>query len=237
MVDLVEGDDGGELLIDKVIDDAPKRLVGPVLEGFPGGGAAEGADDDGRRGTVARKLALQRLGGRGLDGRVAAADRRPPLRQVAEGPGDDLGAQPGDVDGRVVAARLLAVGVDGARGVDDVDEGVGVAQVVEELVAQAAALVRAGDQPGDIEELDGDGAPAADACAVVGLAAVRDAEAGARAVDLDVADGPLGVDGGESGAAPRVSLAQASAVPYGRSVRGVACRRISASRRRLPSQR
>lgn len=77
-------------------------------------------------------------------------------------------------------------------------ERIGVAQVVEELVAQAEPLVRPGDQPGDVEELYGYGPSAVDAGAVVGFASIRDLEPSACAVDLEVAYGPLGVDGCES---------------------------------------
>ena len=50
------------------------------------------------------------------------------------------------------------------------DEGVGVAEVVEEFVAEAFALVGPGDQAGDIEKLDGYRAGALLTRAVVGLA-------------------------------------------------------------------
>lgn len=58
----------------------------------------------------------------------------------------------------------------------------------------------AGNEASDIEELDRYGAPAVDAGAVVGFAAVGDGGAGAGAFDLEVADGALRVDGCESGA-------------------------------------
>lgn len=64
------------------------------------------------------------------------------------------------------------------------DEGVGVPQVVEELVAQPLALVRAGDEAGYVEELDGDGAQPAGTGAVVGFAFVLEAVACAGALDL-----------------------------------------------------
>lgn len=50
------------------------------------------------------------------------------------------------------------------------DEGVGVAEVVEEFVTEAFAFVRAGDETGYVKELDGDGAAAVVAGAVVWLA-------------------------------------------------------------------
>ena len=57
----------------------------------------------------------------------------------------------------------VACGIDAALGVDDVrvgvrahdvDDRVGLADVRQELVAQALALVRAGDQAGDVVEGD-----------------------------------------------------------------------------------
>lgn len=122
----------------------------------------------------------------------------PFLQQVSENPLHDFGTQPDDVEGGVVAAGSFAFGVCGARDVDDVDEGVGVAEVVEEFVAEAFAFVGAGDEAGDVEELDGDGAAAVKAGAVVGFAAGGDVVAGAGTVDLEVADGTLGVDGCEA---------------------------------------
>lgn len=76
---------------------------------------------------------------------------------------------------------------------------IGVAQVVEEFVAEALALVGAGDEARDIEELNRDGATAVDTGAVVGLASVRNIVAGAGAVYLEVSDGSLGIDRRESG--------------------------------------
>ena len=73
-------------------------------------------------------------------------------------------------------------------------------QVVQELIPQPLAFVRARHQPRHIEQLDGDGPTPVDAAAVVGFAAAGEVgEAGARARDLQVADGALGVDGGEAG--------------------------------------
>ncbi|KAJ6440527.1 tetratricopeptide-like helical [Purpureocillium lavendulum] len=135
VVDLVEGDDGRELLVDEAVDYVLDSGVRPVLEGLLDAGAVEGAVDDGLRRAVARELALQRVDRAGFHGDVPPADGPPALHQIAEDPGHHLAAQPGDVDRRVVASSLLALGVDGARGVNDVDERVGVAQVVEELVA------------------------------------------------------------------------------------------------------
>lgn len=129
---------------------------------------------------------------------MTAPNAAPALGQVAPDPGDDLATQPSDVDAGIIAAGVLALSVGGAADVDDVDEGVGVAQVVEELVAQTLALVGAGNEAGDVEQLDGDAALAVDAGAVVGAAAIRDAVACAGTVDLEIAYRALRVDGGES---------------------------------------
>ena len=153
----------------------------------------------GSRAPVAAELRLEGLDGRRLGGDVSPLDAAPLVNQVAPDPGDDLGAQPGDVVGGVVAARVLALGVGGARRVDDVDQRVGVAQIVQELVAQPIPLVRARDQAGHVEELDGHAAAAVGARAVVWPTPVRQTVARAGAVDLEIADGALRVDGGESG--------------------------------------
>lgn len=132
---------------------------------------------------------------------MAALDRPPLVHQVAADPRHYFGPQPRNVDRRVVPPRVLALGVRRPRHVHHVDQRVGVPQVVEELVAQPLALVRARHQPGHVQQLDGHAAPPVDARAVVGLAALREAVARAGAVDLEVADGSLWVDRGEAGGA------------------------------------
>ena len=73
-----------------------------------------------------------------------------------------------------------------------------MAEVVEEFVAEALAFMGAGDEAGDIEELDRDGTPARDAGTVVRFAAVGEIEAGAGTGNLEVADCALWVDGCET---------------------------------------
>ena len=81
-------------------------------------------------------------------------DGTPPLPQVPLDPLDDLAPQPGDILRGVVAAGVLALGVCPPARVYDMDEGVGVAQIVQELISEALALMGAGDQTGDIKEFD-----------------------------------------------------------------------------------
>lgn len=202
MVDLVERDDGGELLIGEGVDDTVDGLIAPALEGLFQCQPVQGAGDDLGGTAVAGELRLEGLNSGGLDSDVAASNATPALGQVTPDPGDDLTAQPGYVDAGVVAAGVLTLRISGATDVDDVDEGVGVAQVVEELVAQTFALVGAGDKTGDVEQLDGDAALAVVTGTVVGAASVGNIMAGAGAVDLQVAYGALRVDGGESASAP-----------------------------------
>ena len=57
-------------------------------------------------------------------------------------------------------------------------------EVVEEFVPEAFPFMRTRDEPRDVEELNGDGAAAIDAGAVVGFAAVGEVVARAGAVDL-----------------------------------------------------
>jgi hypothetical protein len=126
-------------------------------------------------------------------------DRPPFLHQIASYPGYDFGAQPGDVDRGVVASRVLAFCICGARHIDYVDEGIGMPQVVEEFVAQTLAGVGAGDESGYIEEFDWHGPQAVGAGAVVGFTPVLEAESGAGALDLEVAYCALGIDCCEAG--------------------------------------
>lgn len=72
-----------------------------------------------------------------------------------------------------------------------------MSEVVEEFVTQPFAFVRAGDETGNVEQLDGHAAPAVDARAVVGFTSVLEVVARAGAVYLEVAYCTLGVDGCE----------------------------------------
>jgi len=58
-------------------------------------------------------------------------------------------------------------------------------------------------EPSDIEKFYRDRSPSFDAASVVGFAAISETEARAWAFDLEVADGALGIDGGESGCSIR----------------------------------
>lgn len=73
-----------------------------------------------------------------------------------------------------------------------------VPEVVKKFVAEAFAFVGAGNETRDVEEFDRDGATAGDAGAVVGSAAVGEVVARAGAVDLEVANCTLRVDGCEA---------------------------------------
>lgn len=106
--------------------------------------------------------------------------------------------QPNDILAWVVAARNFTLCVGGAGNIDDVHQRICLSEVVEELVAQSAAEVGPGDKAGNVEELDGDRPFPAAADAVVGGAEGLFIDAGAGAVDLEVADCALWVDGGET---------------------------------------
>ncbi len=164
------------------------------------------------RTPVPAELVLQRLHGGGLNRDMPPLDGPPLIHQIPPNPRDNLTPQPRDVHAGVVPAGVLPLSVRRTRHVHHVDQRVGVPQVVQELVAQPLALVRAGDEPGHVEQLDGHAAPAVVTGAVVGLAPVGHAMARAGAVDLEVADGALGVDGGEAGAGGRVSASRARVV-------------------------
>jgi len=63
--------------------------------------------------------------------------------------------------------------------------------------------VRAWYKTSDIEKFYRNRSSSFDTTAVVGFAAISETEARAWAFDLEVADGALGVDGGESGCSIR----------------------------------
>lgn len=92
----------------------------------------------------------------------------------------------------VVRAHLdrLALRVRRARGVDDVEDDVCVRQLVEELVAQPLPLVGTRNQPGHVEEFDGD-VPLSVAAVLVATALVA-VETGA--LSADVCHAAVGVD-------------------------------------------
>lgn len=125
-------------------------------------------------------------------------DGTPFVPKVSLDPGHDLGPQPCNVHGGIVPTRHLSLGVCCTRSVNDMYQGVGVSQIVKELVAQSFALVRSGDETGYVEKFDGDTALAVHAGTVVGLAPIANPVARAGAVYLEVADRSLGVNGGET---------------------------------------
>ena len=71
-------------------------------------------------------------------------------------------------------------------------------EVVEEFVTETFALMGAGHKTGHVKELYGDGAAAIDARAIVGFAAVGEVVTSAGAVNLEIADRTLRIDGGEA---------------------------------------
>ena len=76
------------------------------------------------------------------------------LRHRVEVGQDQLGRDDLDVADRVERAH----GVDGViilEAADDMDDGVDLADVGQELVAEAVALAGAGDESGDVDEFDG----------------------------------------------------------------------------------
>lgn len=125
-------------------------------------------------------------------------DTAPFFHQVALDPTDDFASQPLDVDGGVVAAGRFAFGVGCAGDVDDVDECVGVSEIIEEFVTQALSFVCARDEAGDVQKFDRDGTFAIHAGPVVGSASVGETMACTGTVDLEVAYSALGVDGSET---------------------------------------
>ncbi len=104
-------------------------------------------------------------------------------------PIDELLLEPTDLLGGVLAARRgqAALGVRPAGEVDDLDEPIRCAEVVQELVTQALSLVGSGNEAGDVDQLDRHPPRAVDALGV---------PRGARAPALHVrARGP---DGGHT---------------------------------------
>lgn len=129
---------------------------------------------------------------------MPSLDRAPSSPQIPLYPLHDLAAQPRDVLRWVVAAGVLAFGIRPPASVDDVNQGVGMPQVIQEFVTQPLALVRSRDQSSDVEQLNRYGTPPLDAGSVIGLAPVLDIKARAGAFYLEVADGSLRIYRGES---------------------------------------
>ena len=126
-------------------------------------------------------------------------DGAPPVPEVSLDPGDDFRPQPCNVHAGVVPTGHLALSICGARDIDNVDESVGMAQVVEELVAEALALVGSRDKTGNIEQLYRNRAAAINTRAIAWLAPGLEVKARAGTLNLQVSNGSLRVDGGESG--------------------------------------
>lgn len=132
----------------------------------------------GGRGSVTGELQLQHLGqGLGLLAHlvrlVLADDASPPLVDVVEDPGMDLVIQPIDIlllrnhlnvyARRVVAHCVLSLFVRSPRHIHNVDEDMGMTQIIQELgliegnkshlVSESGALARSRNQSSDIQQL------------------------------------------------------------------------------------
>ena len=79
----------------------------------------------------------------------------PFLHEVALNPANNLRAQPFDVDTWVVASCCLALCICCSTDINDVDEGIGVSQVVQEAVSKTFAHVRTWHQTSYVEKLNG----------------------------------------------------------------------------------
>ena len=112
-------------------------------------------------------------------------------------PALDLPPEEQDVLGGVVGADVHGVAFDvrGPADVHDVDQGVRLPEVVEELVSQTLALPCVGDKSRDVQELHGDHPGAVHAQGVVRGAG--DTELPAGAGGADVGDALVGLDGCE----------------------------------------
>ena len=73
-----------------------------------------------------------------------------------------------------------------------------MSEIVQKFVAQTPALMCAWDESGYVEKLDGHRAAAVNTRSVVGFAFILHTEALACACYLEVSDGSLGIDGGET---------------------------------------
>jgi hypothetical protein len=71
-------------------------------------------------------------------------------------------------------------------------------QIIKELIAQSLSFMRARNKTRYVEEFDGNGSAAGDAGAVVGFAARLEVVARTCAVDLQISNCALWVDGCES---------------------------------------
>jgi len=73
-------------------------------------------------------------------------------------PADDFGSQPLDVDTGIVASCCLALGIGCSTDINDVDESVGVSQIIQEAVSETLAHMRSRHQTSYVEQFDRYGA-------------------------------------------------------------------------------
>ena len=97
-----------------------------------------------------------------------------------------------------LSRALLTFCICSPADVHHMDQGIGMTQVIQELIPQASSLMRPRDKTCNIQEFNRNGPSALEASSVVRFTLIGNVESLACAVYLKVSNGALGVNGGET---------------------------------------
>lgn len=105
----------------------------------------------------------------------------PFVHEIALYPAYDFTAQPYYVLTGIITACCFSLGVCGSADIDDMDEGIGVSQIVQKSVSQSLAFMSARNKTSYIEQFNGHRTLAINTGAVIWFASVGCADASAGA--------------------------------------------------------
>jgi hypothetical protein len=71
---------------------------------------------------------------------MSSNDLIPSLVEVPKDPRMDFASKPLNVSYRIIANRLLAFSISGATDIDHMNKGIGMSQVVQELIAETLSF-------------------------------------------------------------------------------------------------
>ena len=100
----------------------------------------------------------------------------------------------------------LTLGIGGSGDIDNMNQSIGVSQIIQKPISQTLALVCARYQSSNIEQFDRDTSGATDTSTVIGstslgqrfVSYIRDAGARTGALYLQISYGTVRIDGGET---------------------------------------
>lgn len=130
----------------------------------------------------------------------------PFFHEVALNPTNNLGAQPLNVDTGIITSCSFAFCIGCSADIDDVNESIGMSQIVQEAVSETLALMRTRHQTSYVEQLDGYRAGSIITHAIIWFTSFRkrlvanvgDSWSRACAWNLKISYSSVGVDGSKT---------------------------------------